>query len=319
MIWSRDWRTRVWQMVSLVIIVALLMTLALPAQAALAADLDELQVYATEMKPLIEGVVALAQEDADIIKEAKAGNPDALCDGRLAENGIEMASLQVQIAGVTPPADAAQIHDKLLTSLDDYLAGADRIADYCATGKKVQVWHGLVRMAAARLKFGGAIIDFNLLLLQSGLEEFQARFPGSDFEALLEYGADIGPDYRAWGELIAAEGPAIEAALGDNPEALCATHIASDIPDMQAILDSFQAVNVPDAASDVHAVVVTGANAWLLGLENSGNYCTATTDWEKAIYLATLKVNFGVGLTAYAGALAQYADALQQAWRDMWR
>ena len=319
MIWSGDWRTRVWQMVSLVTIVALLMTMALPAQAALAADLDELRVYATAMKPLIEGVVALAQEDAGIIQEAKAGTPDALCDGRLAANGFEMVNLRAQIAGVTPPADAAQIHDRLLSSLDDYLAGIDRLADYCATGKKVEVWRGLLKMAGARLKFGGAIIDFNLLLLQTGLEEFQARFPGSDFEALLEYGADIGPDYRVWGELIAAEGPAVEAALGDNPEALCTTHIAGDIPGMQAILGSFQAVNEPDAATDVHQVVVTGANAWLLGLENSDDYCTATTDWEKAIYLAALKINFGVGLTAYGGALAQYVDALQQAWQEVWR
>jgi len=119
--------------------------------------------------------------------------------------------------------------------------------------------------------------------------------------------------------LIAAEGPAVEAALGDNPQALCTTHIAGDIPDMQAILDSFRAVNAPDVAADVQEVVVTGANAWLLGLENSDNYCTATTGWEKAIYLAALKINFGVGLTAYGGALAQYVDALQQAWQEVWR
>ncbi|MFQ5855794.1 MAG: hypothetical protein ACE5LU_09155 [Anaerolineae bacterium] len=308
----------VWQLTSLATIVALVTGLVLPAQVALASDLDELRAYAAQMKPLVEEVVDLAREDAATIQEARAGNPDALCDGRLAASGQEMAGLQAQIATVVPPEEAAEIHDRLVASLDEYSTGIEAIVNFCETGKKAQLGRGLLAMVAARLNFGGAIIEFNLLLLQSGLEEFQARYPGSDFEALLQYGAAIGPGYRAWGELIAAEGPAIEAALAGHPEELCNMDVAADIPHMQEIVDGFEAVPVPDAATDVHQLVAGGANAWLEGLRNSVEYCTAEKDWQKAVYLAASLADFGLGTTGFASALTQYTGALQEAWQDLW-
>ena len=292
---SGSWKKHVWRLTSLVAAVAMVLGVVLPAHPASAAGLDDLQAYAEQMKPIHESAIDIAREDATIFREARSGNPDALCDGRLAANGEEMANLRAQMAAIQPPEEATQLHTRLIASLDDYAKGIRTVANFCETGDKVKLVRAALAVTSARLKYGTSIIEYNLLLLESGLEEFQVGYEGSDFQALLEYGADIGPAYRGWADLIAAEGPAIDVAVDGHPEELCNKDIASDAPLMQEILDDFGGVAAPDAATNVHQTVVIGAQAWLQALGHSGDYCTAEKHWQKAIYLGAAVGEFGGG------------------------
>ncbi len=313
----RRWQKQVWELTSLVVISVLVMGAALPVSAAPLADFDDLRAYATQMKPLVEDAIELAREDAAIIREARGGNPGALCDGRLAANAGAMARLRGQIAAVVPPQEVAEIHGRLVASLDGYGRGVSAVLDYCETENRGQLARGLLTMAAARLKFGGAIVEFDLVLLQSGLEELMARYPGSDFEALVEYGTAIAPHYQAWAELIAAEGPVIQAARDGRPEELCTANIVGDMPEMQAIVTAFETASVPEAAIGVHQLLLGGAKAWLEGLRNSGEYCNAEQEWLKKLYLGLAVVEFDLGAAGFASATVAYTDALMEAWQDL--
>lgn len=312
------WQGQVWRLSGFLTAVALVLGLALPAYAAPAAGLDELQAYAEQVKPIHENIIAIAQEDAAIFKEYRAGNRDALCDGRLAANAEELAGLRAQMAAITPPEEATQLHARFLVSLDDYGRGTDFVADFCETGVKVNLVRAALAVASARVKYGASIIEYDLLLLQAGLEEFMAGYEGSDFQALIDYGVAIGPAYVDWAELMAAEGPAIDAALHGQPQELCTMDVAGDAPLMQAITADFEAASVPEVASDVHQVLMVGAQAWLQALGHSGDYCEAETAWEQAIYLGTALSEFGVGAVGFADALVQYGDALEEAWKALW-
>jgi hypothetical protein len=313
------WQRQVWRLISLVTIIVLILGMALPVGAAPLADFGDLRTYATQMKPLVEDAIELAREDAAILREARTGDPDAVCDGRLAANAEALARLRGQMAVVVPPPEVAEVHDRLMASSNDYGRGVSTVLNYCATGDRRQLARGVLTLAAARLKFGGAIVEFDLLLLQSGLEELMARYPGSDFEALVEYGTAVGPDYQAWAELIAAEGPVIQAAHDGHPEELCTANIVGDMPRMQAIVSAFEAVAVPEAATEVHQLLLGGAKAWLEGLRYSGEYCAADQEWQKNLYLGLALLGFDVGAAGFASATVAYSDALMKAWQDLMR
>ncbi len=173
-------------------------------------------------------------------------------------------------------------------------------------------------MTTTRLKLGSVIVEFNLLLLQSGLETFMASYPGSDLEALVEYGVAIGPDYRAWAELIAAEEPAIQAAHQGEAEALCTLNLAGDTAQIERIVSTFESTTVPDVAADVQQLLVGGARAWLEGLYNAREYCAAEQEWQKTVYLGVSLVQFDLGVAGFAGAALEYTAAMEQAWQDLW-
>lgn len=315
---SERWQRQMWRLVVVATIVVLVMGPALPAQAAPLADFDDLRSYAAQMKPLVERTINIAKEDAAILRQARNGNPDVLCDGELAANAEAIAGVRQEMATVVPPPEVSEIHQRLVTSLDDYGAGVGQVLTYCQSENRAQLARGLLKMAAARLKFGGAIIEFDLVLLQSGLEELMARYPGSDFDELVQYGQAVAPGYQDWAVLIAEEGPVVQAALDGRPEELCTTNITADAPQMQEIVDAFEVVVVPEAATGVHRLLAGGARAWLEGLNYSGEYCAAGQDWQRALYLGLALGGFDLGAAGFAGATAGYVAALEQAWHELW-
>jgi len=307
-----------WPVVTLATIVMLVMGLAMPAYAAPLRDFDDLRAYATQMQPLVEDAISIAREDAAILREARHGNPQALCDGELAANAEAIAALRDQMANVVPPQEVSEIHARLIASMDGYGTGVGEVLSYCQSGNRGQLARGLLTMAMARLKFGGAIVEFDLVLLQSGLEEFLARYPGSDFDLLIQYGQAVAPAYRTWAELIAEEGPVVQAAHDGHPEQLCAANIAADAARTQEVVDAFGTVEVPEVATAVHQLLAGGARAWLEGLRYSGEYCAAEQEWQRALYLGLALGGFDLGAAGFAGATTAYVAALEQAWHELW-
>ena len=306
-------RTQRWRMLVVVMIIALLLGSALPAVAQEKSEFEQLRDYATAMQPLVEQAVAIAQEDAAILRSAR-GHPETLCSGELAANREALSGLREDMAAVSAPETVSDIHGRLLAAMDEYIAGGGKVLSYCESGDRVQALRGALMILSARARFGAAIIEFDLLLLQSGLEELAARYPGSDFEKLIDYAQTVGPDYQTWAELIAKAGPVIEEANNGHPEALCDADLAADAGTMQAVVTAFEAVDATESAENVHTLLLAGAKSWLQGLNYAGEYCAT----HRSLYFNLAKLGFDVGAAGFASATTAYVAALEQAWRDMW-
>lgn len=315
---SKSWHTHGARFLGLWISLAVFVGSVLPAHAAPALGVDELRAYAQQVQPLHQQIMVIAARDAEIFKHAQAGDLSVLCDGRLAADGAEIARLRQQIAAIPAPAEASALHARVLKGLDQYGKGIKAIKRYCATHKDKFLVKGAAAVLAARLAYGAALVEYNLLVLKAGLEEFMAAYPGSTFEALVIYGQAVGPGYYDWAELIAAEGPFIEAAFNGRSDELCSIDLAGDIADMQAIRDEFAAVTVPGAASAAHQTLARGAEEWQLALEYSAQYCAADSAFEQAVYLTLAKAEFGLATLDFANALIQYTTALEAAWKALW-
>jgi hypothetical protein len=139
-------------------------------------DLQELLDYLLSLRPSIEQALTIAQRDGGIVESADATRDDALlCDGRLAADALQMASVVQRMRSLSPPADAAVIHRLLLESGTAWADALGQIEQFCHTGNQLYKVPAVLKLWEAALKFQDASNRFWALVVSKGLEEWVQR------------------------------------------------------------------------------------------------------------------------------------------------
>lgn len=138
-------------------------------------DLQALVAYANEMQPLLVEAAEFVERDGEILKEAEEGNDAVLCDGRLAADNVAMEDVLGRVQGITPPPDAAVIHDLLLRSGDAWSEALDNVELFCETGSELYKIPGVLKFWEAGATLQDAANRFWLLLVAKGVEDWVQR------------------------------------------------------------------------------------------------------------------------------------------------
>ena len=138
-------------------------------------DLKDLVDYANAMQPLLQEAGELLQRDGEILKAAEDGNDAVLCDGRLAVDNEAMTDVLRRVRAVTPPTDAAVIHDLVLRSGDAWTEALDNVELFCDTGQQVYKIPAVLKFWEAAATLQDAANRFWLLLVAKGVEDWVQR------------------------------------------------------------------------------------------------------------------------------------------------
>jgi hypothetical protein len=138
-------------------------------------DLQALVSYANAMQPLLEDAGTLLDRDGKILEASEGGNDAVLCDGRLAADNVTMAGVLRRARAISPPADAARIHDLVLRSGDAWTEALDNVEQFCDSGNQFFKIPAVLKFweAAATLQDAGN--RFWLLLVAQGVEDWVQR------------------------------------------------------------------------------------------------------------------------------------------------
>jgi hypothetical protein len=131
--------------------------------------------YANAMQPLLEAAGHLVKRDGEILEASEGGNDTVLCDGRLAADNAAMAEIVDQVRAIQPPANAAAIHELVLSSGHSWTEALDNVEQFCSTGKQLFKIPAVLKFweAAATLQDAGN--RFWLLLIAQGVEDWVQR------------------------------------------------------------------------------------------------------------------------------------------------
>lgn len=137
-------------------------------------DLQALVDYANAMQPLLEEADVVVRRDGEIL-EAAEGNDALLCDGRLAADRDAMAGIVARVRAISPPANAAAIHELVLRSGDAWIEALDNVAQFCATGNQLYKIPAVLKVWEAAAILQDAANRFWLLLIAEGVEDWVQR------------------------------------------------------------------------------------------------------------------------------------------------
>jgi hypothetical protein len=137
-------------------------------------DLQALVDYANAMQPLLVEAGELVVRDGEILKASEEDDA-ALCDGRLAADNVAMADVLSRVRAITPPADAAEIHDLVLRSGDAWTEALNNVALFCDTGNDLYKVPAVLKFAEAGTALQDAANRFWLLLVAKGIEDWVQR------------------------------------------------------------------------------------------------------------------------------------------------
>jgi len=138
-------------------------------------DLQALIDYANTMQPLLVEAGELVERDGEILKVAEEGNDALLCNGRLAADNVAMADVPRRVRAITPPADAAVIHDLLLRSGDAWTEALDKIELFCDTRNELYKIPAVLKFWEAGATLQDAVNRLWLLLVAEGIEDWVQR------------------------------------------------------------------------------------------------------------------------------------------------
>ena len=146
-----------------------------PAELPQDSDLQDLILYANAMQPLLTQAGGLLQRDGAILEEAQDGNDAPLCDGRLEADNVTMKGILEQVRTITPPDDAAAIHQLVIRSGDAWTEALDNVEQFCDSGNAFYKVPAVLKFweAAATLQDAGN--RFWLLLISEGVEDWVRR------------------------------------------------------------------------------------------------------------------------------------------------
>jgi len=146
-----------------------------PAAPPADSDLQDLIGYASAMQPLLVEVGTILKRDGEILKASEGGNDAVLCDGRLETDNEAMEEVLNQVRVISPPADAAVIHDLVLRSGDAWNEALDYIELFCDTGNQLYKVPALLKFWEAAASIQDAGNRFWLLILSKGVEDWVQR------------------------------------------------------------------------------------------------------------------------------------------------
>jgi len=138
-------------------------------------DLQALVAYANAIQPLLVEAGELVERDGDILKDAEERNDAVLCDGRLAADNVDMEDVLRLVREITPPPDAAVIHDLVLRSGDAWTEALDNIELFCETGNELYKIPAVLKFYEAGATLQDAANRFWLLLVAKGVEDWVQR------------------------------------------------------------------------------------------------------------------------------------------------
>jgi hypothetical protein len=131
--------------------------------------------YANAMQPLLERGAALVKRDGEILEASEGGNDAVLCDGRLAADNATMSDILQRAKAVSPPDDAAVIHNLVLRSGDFWTEALDNVELFCDTGQQLYKIPAVLKFWEAAATLQDAANRFWLLLIAKGVEDWVQR------------------------------------------------------------------------------------------------------------------------------------------------
>lgn len=146
-----------------------------PAAPPADSDLLALIGYASAMQPLLGEVGTILKRDGEILKASEGENDAVLCDGRLETDNEAMEEVLNQVRVISPPADAAMIHDLVLRSGDAWNEALDYIEQFCDTGNQLYKVPAILKFWEAAASIQDAGNRFWLLILSKGVEDWVQR------------------------------------------------------------------------------------------------------------------------------------------------
>ncbi len=138
-------------------------------------DLRALVAYANAVQPLLEEAGVLVERDSEILEQAQEGNDGVLCDGRLVADNAAMQDVLRGVEAITPPPDAAVIHDLVLRSGEAWTEALDNVALFCETGNELYKIPAALKVYEAGATLQDAANRFALLLAVKGVEDWAQR------------------------------------------------------------------------------------------------------------------------------------------------
>ena len=141
------------------------------------ADSDMLALigYASAMQPLLVEAGTILKQDGEILKASEGGNDAVLCDGRLETDNEAMEEVLNKVQVVSPPSDAAVIHDLVLRSGDAWNEALEYIELFCDTDNQLYKVPAILKFWEAAASIQDAGNRFWLLILSKGAEDWVQR------------------------------------------------------------------------------------------------------------------------------------------------
>jgi hypothetical protein len=146
-----------------------------PSELPESTDLQILLQYANELSPWLQEAGEIVQRDGEILQEVENGNEAALCEGRLEQDNIAMKAILANMEALSPPPDAAVIHDLLIESGDAWTEALDNVELYCETNNQLYILPAALKYWEAAAKLQDAANRFWLLIVAKGLEDWVQR------------------------------------------------------------------------------------------------------------------------------------------------
>jgi hypothetical protein len=147
----------------------------IPAELPEQTDLQMLVLYINAMNPMIDQASAILERDGEILQAAEQGDDEVLCDGRLKEDNEAIKLILVNIDDLTPPPDAAVIHNLVLESGEAWIEAMDNVELFCDTGNALHKIPAALKFWEAATKLQDAGNRFWLLILAKGVEDWVQR------------------------------------------------------------------------------------------------------------------------------------------------
>jgi hypothetical protein len=147
----------------------------IPAELPEQTDLQILVLYINAMNPMIDQASAILERDGEILQAAEQGDDEVLCDGRLKEDNEAIKLILVNIDDLTPPPDAAVIHNLVLESGEAWIEAMDNVELFCDTGNALHKIPAALKFWEAATKLQDAGNRFWLLILAKGVEDWVQR------------------------------------------------------------------------------------------------------------------------------------------------
>jgi hypothetical protein len=146
-----------------------------PADLPESGELRNLVEYANALNPWLTQAGEILEQDAQILEEAEGGNDTVLCDGRLEQDNLSMKMIVDQIQLLSPPSEAAVIHELLLESGQAWTEALDHVEEFCDSGNQLHKIPAILKYWEAASKLQDAWNRFWILMVAKGLEDWVQR------------------------------------------------------------------------------------------------------------------------------------------------
>jgi hypothetical protein len=138
-------------------------------------ELQAIVKYANDLSPWLTQAGEILERDGEILKEAEDGNDAPLCDGRLEQDNLSMKGILNQVQILSPPPDAASIHNLILESGQAWTEALDNVKEFCDTGNQLYKIPAILKYWEAAAKLQDAWNRFWILIVAKGLEDWVQR------------------------------------------------------------------------------------------------------------------------------------------------